>query len=102
MLTSVDQNGKQVVKTGEVLGSFTQVAEKIDERSKEYSEAIRDTANRANALKVELDKSNECCDTVFSNVETLQEQITTKGIIYENMENVLQQFTPLMKNKSKI
>ncbi|WP_310603045.1 methyl-accepting chemotaxis protein [Anaerosporobacter sp.] len=101
VLDSASQNSEQVEKTGVVLESFTKVAEKIERKSQEYSEAIQDTANKANSLKLELDKSNGCCDNVFNNVEALQEQITNKGIIYENIENILEQFKPLVEQNNR-
>ena len=93
---AIEASHKKVVETQETVGKIRDVAEEVTDQSQQMTDVFQNCEESIARISENIDDSQRYFDTVSSDIEDIKVQITKKGFMFEDMNNVLEQISPLL------
>ncbi len=88
---AIEASHEKVVETQETVGKIRDVAEEVTEQSKQMSDVFLNCEESITHISENIDDSQRYFDNVSNDIEDIKVQITKKGFMFEDMNNVLEQ-----------
>ncbi|SFB17080.1 methyl-accepting chemotaxis protein [Acetitomaculum ruminis DSM 5522] len=99
--SAIDTSNKNIHDTEEIIDSIRTVADRVRDGSSQMQDVIKSCENEMDSVSSNIEGSQSFFTDVSQNVQDLKNQITKKGYMFEDMENVLEQFSPLVDKMIK-
>lgn len=93
---AIEQSHQRITETEEVIDSIRQVADSVRDEGQEMSRVIKSCDSEIDNVSGNIEESKEYFNDVAVNVQKLKNKITKKGYMFEDMNNVLEQISPLV------
>lgn len=95
--TAMQDSKDHVNETEEVVNTIKDVADEIEQGDTQLEDVVGDCNKDIQSVRNTIDASNPYYDEVQKNIEAMTENITKKGFISEDMQNILSQYPELIK-----
>lgn len=92
---------EHVERTEETVNSLKDVADSVLDEKNKMTITIADCDDKIANVATNVEDSKSYYDAVSVNIDNLANQITKKGLLYENMNNLLEQVNPLVSSICK-
>ncbi len=93
---AIEQSHERITETEEIINSIRNVADSVREEGDQMSMVISSCDNEIGNVSGNIEDSKEYFNDVAQNVKQLKNKITKKGYMFEDMNNVLEQISPLV------
>lgn len=94
--TAIEQSHERITETEEVINSIREVADNVREEGEQMSRVIKSCDDEMDNVAGNIEESKGYFSDVERNVKQLKNKITMKGYMFEDMNNVLEQISPLV------
>ncbi len=91
---AIEQSHNEIVATQEIIGNIKTVADEVGDQSKEITVVFQKCDESIDAISGSIEDSNKYFNNVTDSIVELKNKITKKGLMFEDMNNVLEQFDP--------
>lgn len=91
---AIEQSHSEIVATQDIIGNIKNVADEVGQQSQEMTGVFLKCDESIDAISGSIDDSNQYFGNVTDSIVELKNKITKKGLMFEDMNNVLEQFDP--------
>ena len=91
---AIEQSHTEIVATQEIIGNIKTVADEVGDQSQEMTGVFAKCDESIEAISGSIEESNRYFGNVTDSIVELKNKITKKGLMFEDMNNVLSQFAP--------
>ena len=91
---AIEQSHTEIVATQEIIGNIKTVADEVGDQSQEMTGVFAKCDESIEAISGSIEESNRYFGNVTDSIVELKNKITKKGLMFEDMNNVLAQFAP--------
>ena len=92
---AIEASHEKVVQTQETVGKIRDVAEEVTDQSQQMAGVFQNCERSINQISDNIEDSRSYFDNVTNDIEDIKIKITKKGFMFEDMNNVLEQISPL-------
>ncbi|SFR78805.1 methyl-accepting chemotaxis protein [Anaeromicropila populeti] len=98
---SLKESKKQVDRTEEIMESIKIVANEVSDENEAMDTILSSCDKTIERISYDINESKQYYNKVLVNIDTLNNKITNKGFIFEDMSNILEQMEPLVNQICK-
>lgn len=96
---AIEESHQKVVETQETVSTIKNVANEVTDQSQQMREVFESCQASIDAVSDNIDDSKQYFAQVDNDIEDMKVMITKKGFMFEDMNNILEQITPLTSLK---
>ena len=95
--SAMEESMQHINETEEIVESIKTVAKEIEDGNASMMDVISTCTNEVDGVVATITGSKVYYDEVENNIQTMSEQITQKGLIFEDLNNILEQYPDYLK-----
>ena len=95
--SAMEESMQHINETEEIVESIKTVAKEIEDGNASMMDVISTCTNEVDGVVATITGSKVYYDEVENNIQTMSEQITQKGLIVEDLNNILEQYPDYLK-----
>ena len=94
---AMEESMQHINETEEIVESIKTVAQEIEDGNAAMMDVVNTCTQQVDGVVATITGSKVYYDEVENNIKTMSEQITQKGLIFEDLNNILEQYPEYLK-----
>jgi len=92
---AIDDSHQKIIDTQDTVSSIKGVADEVTDQNEQMGDVFQTCQNSIDAVVDNIEDSKQYFERVETDIEDIKVMITKKGFMFEDMNNVLEQISPL-------